>query len=402
MSVPTTAPLPLSGIIQHYAWGGFDFIPDLLGQQNADRQPTAELWLGAHPKGPAEVLGQSQTLDKAIANAPEALLGQEVSQQFQQRLPFLLKVLDVRQMLSIQVHPTKAAAEIGFRQEEQAGIPRTAPNRNYRDNNHKPELGVALTDFYLLHGFKSSANISSFIEGIPGWEGLLQKVRDEGVPGLYRYIMSADQVETDQFVNQALNTFDLTTELSKESYQFWTKRAIEQYSKNGHHDRGLFSIWWMNIVHLAPGEGIFQDAGIPHAYLEGACIELMANSDNVLRGGLTPKHIDVTELLKHTKCTEIKPRVLKPAPTDGQWERYPTPVADFALSCSNLNAGEVTEVNSTHGPSILFLLKGKLSNIEINLNEQQRALFIPAGQAVKLTVDDDNTVVYRASVGTGK
>lgn len=393
-------PMPISGVLQHYAWGGYDFIPDLLGRQNPDKQPTAELWLGAHPRGAAKIIGSAQNLAEAIAANPKGMLGEEVAERFNNRLPFLFKILDVREMLSIQVHPSKAAAEAGYAREEAAGIDPAAPHRNYRDNNHKPELGVAITDFYLLHGFKPRKNILRLLRVIPGWDDLIPVLEERGVAGLYAYVMSVDQPTVNRLAQEALDSLDLISDDSKEGMAYWTRQAVEKYSKGGHHDRGMFSLWWMNIVHLHPGEAIFQDAGVPHAYLEGVCLEVMANSDNVLRGGLTPKHIDVKELLEHTVTRAIKPRLLLPNISPDNWERYPTPTPDFALYRAELHLGEDLAIDTTEGgPVILFLLSGKLASPSIALTERRRAVFIPAGQIINFLAYEKGTVVFRAGTG---
>ncbi|WP_052333958.1 mannose-6-phosphate isomerase, class I [Neolewinella persica] len=393
-------PFLISGVLQHYDWGGYDYIASLLGRQNPDRKPTAELWLGAHPKGAAQIIDSPLNLAEAIAADPEGMLGEDVAKRFNNQLPFLFKVLDVREMLSIQVHPTKAAAETGFAREEAAGIDRMAPNRNYRDDNHKPELGVALTDFYLLHGFKSKKDIQRLLRVIPGWDVLIPILRKQGVAGLYEHVMSADQQTVNELAQGAVDSLGPKSEDGKEGLAYWTHRAIEKYSKGKYHDRGIFSIWWMNIVHLHPGEAIFQDAGIPHAYLEGVCLEVMANSDNVLRGGLTPKYIDVEELLAHTVTRPVKPALLLPNISTDNWERYPTPSPDFALYRAALRIGEDLEIDTTEGgPLILFLLEGKLVSPSITLTKRRRAAFIPAGQIINFLAYEKGTVVYRAGIG---
>ncbi|MEL7161277.1 MAG: mannose-6-phosphate isomerase, class I, partial [Bacteroidota bacterium] len=196
----------ITGVIQPYAWGGTTYLAELLDQPNPDGQPMAEYWLGAHPKGPAK-LKDAGTLDELVNQTPREILGQRVAERFANRLPFLLKILDVKDMLSIQVHPTKAAAEAGFAHEEANGPERTAPNRNYRDDNHKPELGVALTDFYLLHGFRDAAAIRTTLEEVPGWSSLLPVLDADGVPGLYRHVMSAAQETIDTLLEPVVSHF---------------------------------------------------------------------------------------------------------------------------------------------------------------------------------------------------
>ncbi len=330
------------------------------------------------------------------------MLGEAVAHRFDGKLPFLFKVLDVREMLSIQVHPNKEAAEAGFAYEEMHGPKISAPNRNYRDDNYKPELGVALTDFYLLHGFRSVADIHRTCQSVPAWSELIPILQKSGVEGLYQHVMKADQADIDRLLQPIIDGLGPKLDHGREHPAFWIHRAVEQYSKDGHHDRGIFSFFWFNIVHLRPGEGIFQDAGIPHAYLQGVCIELMANSDNVLRGGLTPKHIDVSELLKNISCDPVQPKILMPESRgNGRiWEYYVTPAPDFALSVAKKEEEDYIRVDTANGPAILFLQKGSISahRIDFELNRHKRIAFIPAGLRIHFVVGED-TVVYRAEVG---
>ena len=389
---------PFTGSVQHYDWGGFTFIPDFIGRGNSEHEPWAELWMGAHPKGPCPLIGGEGDLESLIAGAPERILGTAVAERFADRLPFLFKVLDVRKMLSIQVHPTKAAAEAGYAAEEQAGKPRDAADRNYRDDNHKPELGVALTDFYLLHGFRSPEQIMRTLKVHAEWGELMPIMEDGGVEALYAHVMHADQATIDRLLAVPASSWR-EAEFDRDQPEFWAARAVEQYTRDGHYDRGIFSIFWFNLVHLLPGEGIFQDAGIPHAYLEGACLELMANSDNVLRGGLTPKHIDVPELLDKTRFDAVIPDKLRPVTTADGWQRYPTPAPDFTLDFHDFAAGDAISLTTPDGPVILLLMSGDLSVGEINLSPKQRLAFIPAGSSLTLSSPKPSRV-FRAAVGT--
>jgi mannose-6-phosphate isomerase len=392
--------IPLEGVIQEYAWGGQEFLARLLQREKPDQDtPWAEYWLGAHPKGAAR-LPDGSTLSEQIADHPVQTLGDRVAGAFANRLPFLLKVLDVKDMLSIQVHPTKAAAEAGFAREESQGPPRTAPNRNYRDDNHKPELGVALTDFYLLHGFRSAEDIRETLEGHPEWHTLVPVLEQGGVKGIYQYIMMAPQEEINALLQPTVDRLLSRAITDPTQADFWARRAIDQYSKGGNHDRGIFSIYWFNLVRLRPGEGIFQAAGIPHAYLQGACVELMANSDNVLRGGLTPKHIDVTELLQHTLCDPVVPDILTPTPAGNHWFIYPTPAPDFSLLKCSYSDQQAVLIPATAEPSIILLLEGEVvdDHGESILNAHQRALFMPPGSSLHLRAVAPG-VLYRATVG---
>lgn len=388
---------PFDGIVQHYAWGGYDYLPELLEQSNDDRQPWAELWMGAHPKGPGQ-LDNGDTLEQLIAGNPVKVLGKPTAERFDDRLPFLFKVLDVREMLSIQVHPNKAAAEKGFAREEKNGPDVGAPDRNYRDDNHKPELGIALTDFYLLHGFRSTDSIRETLDRIPGWDELSPTLDKDGVEGLYARVMRADAATIDRLLGP------LSKEVAEGSYgrdepRYWAKRAFEHYTtEDGHYDRGIFSIFWFNLVKLSPGQGIFQDAGIPHAYLEGVCIELMANSDNVLRGGLTPKHIDVSELLDKTRFKAVDPELLDAETAPGGWSYYPTSAPDFKLLTARPASGSDIMLPLGDKPGILFLLDGELEVGTIVLDAKQRTLFMTAGADLSIRARSDSRV-YLATVG---
>lgn len=350
----------LKGRIQHYTWGGNTYIPSLFHQTSND-QPCAEYWLGIHAGAPSQVMlgqGASASLQALINSDKARYLGNDVLKQFG-NLPYLLKILDVKDMLSIQVHPNKQAAEEGFKKENALGIPPTAPNRNYKDDNHKPEMMVALSDFWLLHGF--SPNIDEHLDAyafLNGFKGIFQK---EGIRGLYQQVMEMPQEEVDRFIAphvQAIMPLYEANQLPKTSPDFWAARAVHTFCSYGHFDRGIFSIYLFNILNLKPGEGIFQGAGLPHAYLEGQNIELMSNSDNVLRAGLTPKHVDIPELLANTAFVPTFAEII-PGSLNKTEQHYPCPIGDFSLSSYYLKAGEKMEFMVT-SPSIFLMLNGEI------------------------------------------
>lgn len=402
MSASVSRPYPIEGTLQHYAWGGYNFLPNLLGRGNPRHEPTAELWLGTHPKGPTRLSDHDRTLDDFIAANPVTLLGNSTATAFGHRLPFLFKLLDVREMLSIQVHPTKEAAAAGFAREEANGPPRDAPNRNYRDDNHKPELGVALSDFYLLHGFRSATAILRTLNDLPGWTEFIPELMANGPRAIYRRVMTAGQAQINEWLAPVVDYLEDEQPTDPDHPDYWAARAVERYSQNGNHDRGMFSIYWFNLVHLRPGEGIFQAAGVPHAYLRGSCVEIMANSDNVIRGGLTPKHIDVPELLRHVRTEAVTPKILYPQVLADDWDEYPVPVNDFSLGVAEKKAGEDLRLSDKTGPSVLFLLSGHVKDIAsgTELHHRQRAVFVPAGLDLTFMVLED-AVVYRAGVNPG-
>ncbi|RYY90092.1 MAG: mannose-6-phosphate isomerase, class I [Chitinophagaceae bacterium] len=348
---------PITGIVQHYAWGGRVFLTEMLREKQLEK-PSAEYWLGVHPACPSMVETPSgpEPLDCFIAREPEFTLGTPVRERFG-NLPFLFKVLDVAQMLSIQVHPDAAQAKAGFDREERQGIPIDAPQRNYKDRQHKPEALVALSEFWLLHGFRDEGVLQTVLAGVP--ELLeLQPFFEGDYRKLYEHVLRLPQAEVNRIlqplVNRIVPEYRSGT-LSKYEPDFWAARAVETFCPAGDLDPGLFSIYFFNLVRLQPGDGLFQPAGLPHAYLEGQCLELMANSDNVLRAGLTPKHRDVDELLRLVRFEATEPQVLRRSP--GTCALYEAPVDEFVLEHCRVNESDRHFVVS-EGPSIVLVLEG--------------------------------------------
>ena len=213
----------LKGKVQHYSWGGYEFIPHLLSVKNDEKKPFAEYWLGAHPSHPSTVKGETKEipLTDFIKQHPEALGNS--NGQFH-TLPFLMKILDVRQMLSIQVHPDKASAAEGFQKENESGTPLTAPNRNYKDDNHKPEMMVALSDFWLLHGFKPADKLIETLTAIPYFQFLADEFKTSGNKTLYEKLMLMDQQRVNEILKPLINKIlplYKNGELVKSQESFW-------------------------------------------------------------------------------------------------------------------------------------------------------------------------------------
>lgn len=336
----------LEGVVQHYSWGGHNFIPSLIGLVNSDKNPCAEWWLGAHQNAPSlvHVPGKMPVrLDEFIREDVEGVLGTTVAKNFG-KLPYLFKVLDVKDMLSIQVHPSKKSAERGFAAETMRGIPLTAPTRNYKDDNHKPELMYALSEFWLLHGFKNPSTLEEALEAIPELNFLLPIWKAGRYEAIYKTVMEMPAGEVtrhlEPLINRILPLYEMG-QLDKDGPDFWAARAFKTFCEPGKIDRGIFSIYFFNVVHLHPGQAIFQDAGILHAYLEGQNLEIMANSDNVLRGGLTNKQVDVPELLKHVRFLPIEPAIIKEGSIVSKGiEQFLTPAKDFQLQKLTIGAGD--------------------------------------------------------------
>ena len=365
----------LFGKIQHYSWGGYSFIPTLIGLRPEPGLAYAEYWMGAHEKAPSELLhnnGTTISLNELISEHPEKTLGACIAQKYG-RLPFLLKVLDVREMLSIQVHPTKSEAEVGFAQENERGIPLDAPQRNYKDDNHKPELQLALSDFWLLHGFQPKDQLRHVLHQTPEFTILEDIFTNQGYYGLYKHTMEMPIKSVNALLNslaeRILHKYD-SGDLAESSPDYWAARAIKGKQLEDY-DRGIFSIYFFNLIRLKPGQAIFQDAGIPHAALRGQAIEIMANSDNVIRGGLTPKHIDVPQLLKLITFEGFTPEIVESRQRDNPYEAfYESPSPDFRLSRIQLTTGDVYS-NTTGSTEILLLLSGEIT---FAINDQEMPL----------------------------
>jgi mannose-6-phosphate isomerase len=395
----------LEGRIQHYAWGGHEFLPDLLQVPNATNKPFAEYWMGAHINAPSMIPISDDVkmpLNELIALEPPLMLGEAVAKGFG-RLPYLFKILDVKDMLSIQVHPSKKDAIKGYEEENARGITPDDPKRNYKDDNHKPELMYALSDFWLLHGFKTPEKLQKILADQPEL-GFLQSVfGKKGYDGLYRFVMEMDQAEVNKALQPLLERIIPLYEkgmLRKNDENFWAARAAITFNEPGKIDRGIFSIYIFNLVNLKQGEAIFQDAGLPHAYLEGQNVEIMANSDNVLRGGLTPKHIDVTELMKHVKCEPLVPAVIKGIPSGNDGEQvFLTPAEDFELRAIRLKSGELTQMDVTT-TDIFIVYSGavKVTDGTNKIGRDSGECFMAMSNAHISIAAPVSSVIFRATV----
>jgi len=409
--------LTLRGVVQHYDWGGHNFIPDLLGIENATRRPFAELWIGAHAKAPSMVVMESgqEPLDEFIAEAPQAILGQAASTRFHRRLPYLFKILDVHKMLSIQAHPTLAQAEKGFARENAEGVPVEAGSRNYKDDNHKPEVGVALTDFWMLHGFRPLEEIAETLDRTrelgPLMPAFSQRLKAAGhdhavrrglLRELYSNLMTMPQAQVDLLLNELLSRLQEKPTTSKDSADYWALRAAENFPlPGGHCDRGIFSVYLLNLVHLQPGQGTFQPAGVLHAYLEGVNVELMANSDNVLRGGLTTKHVDVAELLRILTFEGGTPEVFSGRELSAEQRVYRTPAEEFELSRIALPPHGRYAGEATYGPKALLVLEGSATLTSAGKSKSLHRgsiAFAPSGAQFVLETRAHDLVVFQAGL----
>lgn len=399
----------IKGFVQHYAWGGYHFLPSILSIDNNERKPFAELWFGDHSGGTSPLIRNHQkeeNLRQFIDLNPTSLLGEKTYIKDGGRLPFLLKILDVHKMLSIQAHPSKEAAVKGFNDENNRQIPLNAPHRVFKDQNPKPEMMVALSPFWLLHGFLPAEKAAEQLDMVPSLKEFSSIFKTEGIKNGYQKWMELPQNDIDKILaplrKSLLDKPDAS--LQKTSPDFWAKKAFHDFSReDGHLDRGIFSIYVMNIVHLQPGEAIFQDSGLLHAYLEGSNIELMVNSDNVFRGGLTDKYMDIPLLLDHLDFNPTLPNILKPAVINENEKKFIIPSTDFELKEYELQKGDELIIESSEGPSIILCLHGSIclkteDTLPITSGE---AFFISHNTKIHLEQKgEESAVLFKAGIPT--
>ena len=396
---------PITGKVQTYAWGGGNYLASLLQFTPQPQGKYAEFWLGTHQQGVASLaLTEKEIvpLDGYIAAFPDQTLGPRVKGEFG-KMPYLLKILDVKDMLSIQVHPSRASARIAFEKENAAAVPLNAPTRNYKDDNHKPELMLALSEFWLLHGFKTADQLVSTLHAVPELRFLLPVFDGNKYQEIYRTVMEMPQALVNQHLQALLDRIIpmyQADRLSKDGEDFWAARAALTYNQGSDIDRGIFSIYLFNVLHVHPGQSLFQDAGLPHAYLEGQNVEIMANSDNVLRGGLTPKHVDVKELLGHIKFKPTVPEFVMEKKIQDGLSVFPTPAPDFELGRILLDRGGKIRL-SAGSAEIFLLLKGAVrvsENLENEFNRHKGEAWISFYQGIQYLTALEESVLYRASV----
>jgi mannose-6-phosphate isomerase len=327
--------------------------------------------------------GDRRTLLSLIEEDPEGVLGEATAKKYRGRLPYLFKVLAAEKPLSIQVHPSREQARAGFRRENELGIPLDAPDRNYRDDNHKPELICALTDFWAMCGFREVRDIISLLTGVcpvglaEEIEALQRQPDSVGLKQIYHSLLSLTQDRKRDVVEEAVQC---ARSSGSPEYE-WLVRLADEYPG----DIGVLSPLLLNLVRLRPRQAMFLPSGVLHAYLHGVGIELMANSDNVLRGGLTPKHVDVPELLKVLRFEEGAPEILVATEERGGEKIFAAPAEEFVLSVVSVKSDE-----SYSGP-------GKRS-IEIVLCTEGEGTIREAGREELIAFTQGSSVVIPASV----
>ncbi len=354
----------LENVVQPYAWGSRTAIGILQGREVPTPTPEAELWMGAHPRAPSMVVAGDVRISMIdfIARDPAAVLGAAVTERFGGTLPFLFKVLAAETPLSIQVHPNRSQAGDGFEREDRMGIPRDAPHRNYRDTNHKPEIICAMTDFTALNGFRPASDIAALMRqtASPALAGMAQRFEDGVDPrSVVADLLRADPEWCGRAVTEAVGY--AAGGGGDDPVFHWLPVLNASYPN----DPGVLCAMLLNLVQLVPGQSMYMGPGRLHAYLQGTGIELMANSDNVLRSGLTVKHRDPDELLRLLSDDFSAPSVIAPEAADDAVRCYATPAEEFELAVIDLV--DDRPFNGDAGTSLEILLctagAGRLENV---------------------------------------
>ncbi len=409
----------LENPVRDYAWGSRTHLPRFLGRE-PDGRPWAELWMGAHPSAPSR-LPDGTTLDLAISRDAESMLGHDTRATLGDRLPFLMKLLAAAEPLSLQVHPTTDRARIRCAAQDAAGIPRTAPERTYPDSSHKPEMIYALTRFEGMAGFRDPAKTAPILRGLdlPWLDRVADRIETSTTPfqslrdivtellamtgpeladRLEELRLAAEKAELRAHSTHAgrrVGTLPDPTAVERESVRVYAAvaRLVEQYPA----DPGVLVTLLLNHVVLAPGEAMFIDAGVIHAYTSGFGVEIMAASDNVLRAGLTVKHVDVPELIEVANFTPMPPPLwagATAADVDGGTVFTP-PVDEFELAVLPIRTEEAT---LRQGPQLLLCLDGAL---KVSTTAGQTHL--PAGRCVFVGGTEEHvTVTGRGRLVVGR
>ncbi len=389
----------LNNPIKNFPWGSRTAIRDYFGVDNSNLEHQAEIWMGAHPSASSSIsqAGVDISLCDVIASNPDYWLGKETKENFSS-LPFLMKVLAAEEPLSIQVHPSKKAAELGFAKENEQGIPLDAANRNYKDANHKPELVYALTPYLAMNGFREFREIVTNFDaiGLPVLKDLFQPFKQDPNPRtlaeFFAAILALEGELKAQAISQLLNSLKM---IGKDHFAYQASLLISRFSHLYPEDVGLFAPLFLNVIELQPGEAMFLYAETPHAYIHGLGVEVMANSDNVLRAGLTPKHIDVEELVANTNFESVKYEdLLMEGSVDLGRTTFNTPVDDFNVDVLT-NTRVTVDVSS---PEIILCIQG-----EVCFLYKDNLLVITKGESVvipahmkKYNIDCTGGVAIRA------
>lgn len=349
-------PFKLINKVQNYSWGTKDYIPELLGKNKSDEH-WAELWMGDHPRGSSTAVLDTGNLplNQFIPNFSQDVLGDDAI-RFGTKLPFLFKVLSAMSPLSIQAHPDKVMAEEGYLDEDLKKIPLDAFNRNYKDNNHKPEIICALTPFTAMCGFRDAEEIEAnflklnsnvFVEKL---QGSNINIKGKWNKSFFSALMLLEKKFLSSLIDSALVWAASNNSIEAE--------LILKFAGFYNTDPGILAPLFLNIFKLKPGEALYQGPGELHAYVEGTGIELMSNSDNVLRGGLTPKYVDVQELLKVLNFDPSGKNIILPLQKEYGIFEYPTPSDEFILKYIKIDHKKSVKISNRSSVEIILCISG--------------------------------------------
>lgn len=380
--------------LKTYSWGDIKYIQDLISEPGIIGKPLAEAWFGAHPQSPSlAITDQGEIpLDILLRNNKETMLGNFTSDN----LPFLFKVLAAAEPLSLQTHPDKKTAENGFRKEENAGIPLSDPQRIFKDPHPKPELICALTPFIAMCGFRPYQEIIRNFTVLKlnavwqSYSSFEKKTSQKNLKLLFSQIMDSNSAQ----LTQVFAAMEECKESISPKLKF-TCQICKHLNEFYPNDSGVISPLLLNTFTLQPGQAIYLETGILHSYIQGAGIEIMTNSDNVIRGGLTPKHIDRDILFSITRFEPYLPRVLHPHLKMNELIFYPNPTEDFRLARLLLDGNYI--LDSQYKPLLVFCFRGSLNTESgFTLNKGQ-AMFVPYGEkTIRMSGTAD---LYIATVG---
>ncbi|QQO07375.1 mannose-6-phosphate isomerase, class I [Breznakiella homolactica] len=400
----------LSNQVKYYDWGSPEWIPDLLGIPNTSGSPWAELWMGIHPGAPSEAMdgGALVPLPELIRRNPPALLGKSAEERYG-TLPFLFKILAAARPLSIQVHPNLEQAKNGWERENNAGIPLDSPERNYQDPNHKPEILCALSPFRAMCGFRhvSEIRILAGACGTPVLDTARKALEDKNEEAALRgFVSSLFELPGNALAELGVylrNRTETLTEILPQYRREW--ELCRDFSLLYREDAGILAPLYLNVLDLNPGEAIFLPAGILHAYVRGLGVELMANSDNVLRGGLTSKHVDIDELCSILSFKQFLPDILNPPAPSPDCFTYPGETAEFSLTVAN-NHGSDRQY-PLEGPNILIVTEGTLElsrtgSAEKMILSKGESAFVSAGVSSNPVRCTGTYRMYCAGIGTDR
>jgi mannose-6-phosphate isomerase len=370
-----STPVGLEPVVRDYFWGSRTVLAELRGGTGPSPGPEAEAWFGAHPAAPSQVAGGDTTLLELIDRDPVAALGEDVANRFDGRLPFLVKLLAADQPLSLQAHPSAEQARRGFAAEERSGVPRDTPTRTYRDAWPKPELLHALTRTTALCGFREPSATIALLDDlhVPVVAPLRAALAERGeaaLPSLLSEVLRERPPagELAALGRAARRLVEQGGPRAREAT--WIIELLERYPGDG----GVLVALLLRVIDLEPGQAVYLPAGNLHAYLRGAGVEVMASSDNVVRGGLTSKHIDVEELLQVVDARVLPPPLVT-CETDGPVARFPSPSPYFALERIGLfNGHEVSLDRASRGPEIILALGG-----DVRLRSRGRVVDLARG-----------------------